>query len=188
MLRRVAFMGLMAFCAGTHAENAAGALTVTTYDVHGATAEAIADGMKRNGPLDHGHRVDGYTLWRIATSYGWRFDSRQCALTRFDATLTVEMTLPRWVPSGHPPAALQQRWERFSAALRTHEDGHAAIGRDARKQILERARALAPAADCKALVQHIDDLVDEVMKSHRQMDADYDDRTNHGQSQGAVFP
>lgn len=181
-------MGLMAFSAGPHAEDATGSLTVTTYDVHGATADAIADDMKRSGPLDHGHRVDGYTRWRIDTSYDWRFDPRQCKLTRFDATLSIGMTLPHWIPTGHPPTKLQRRWERFSAALRTHEDGHAAIGRDARQQIVDRARALGPEADCKALVQHINDLVADVIKSHRQMDADYDARTNHGESQGAVFP
>ncbi|HEU4670109.1 MAG TPA: DUF922 domain-containing protein [Dyella sp.] len=188
MLRKVAFMVLMACCTGAHAEDAAGSLTVTTYDVHGATADAIADDMARSGPLDHGHRVDGYTRWRIQTSYAWRFDPRECRLTRFDATLGIAMTLPQWVPTGHPSASLRRRWERFSAALRTHEDGHAAIGRDARQQILDRARALGPESDCKALVQRVDDLVADVMKSHRQMDVDYDARTNHGETQGAVFP
>lgn len=188
-MRKAMFMLAAVLCPGLHAADETAAPTVKTYDVYGSTANEIADDLNEKSPLvEHGRHLHGVTEWRVQTSYRWWTDGHQCTLTSFDATLKVEMTLPHWNSPRHPSPTLRQQWERYSAALRKHEDGHAEVGEDARRQILARANALGPMPDCHVLVQKINDLVTEVIDAHRQMDIDYDAKTDHGLLQGAHFP
>ena len=164
-------------------------LTIHTYDVHGSTVNEIVSDLDRNSPVvQQGRRMQGNTEWRIQTSYHWRIDENRCVLEQFNATLKVDMTLPHWVQPKRSSPQLVQQWERYSAALRKHENGHLEIGEDAQQEMLTRAKSLGSAADCQILAQQIDDLVAAVIDAHHKLEVDYDDKTNHGETQGAHFP
>jgi predicted secreted Zn-dependent protease len=181
------FIAMATFCLRSHAADAA--LTVNTYDVRGSTVNEIASDLNRNSPLVvQGRRMQGRTEWNIQTSYHWRTDGHSCVLDQFDATLKVEMILPHWIPPRRPSPQLLQQWERYIAALRKHEDGHLEIGEDAQQEMLVRAKSLGPAPDCDLLAQRIDDLVAAVIDAHHKLELEYDDKTNHGETQGAHFP
>lgn len=188
-MRKAMFMAVAIFCSSLHATDTAVPLTVTTYDVHGETANEIADDLNRNSPLvQQGRRMQGKTEWKIQTSYHWRIDGSRCVLDQFNAILRVEMILPHWVQPRRPSPQLVRQWDRYIAALRKHEDGHFEIGEDAQQEMLTRARSLGSAADCQILAQQIDDLVAAVIDAHHQLEVEYDDKTNHGETQGAHFP
>lgn len=184
------FMAVTIFCSGLQATtDATEPLTIHTYDVHGSTVNEIASDLNRNSPLIlQGRRMQGVTEWKIQTSYRWRIDENRCVLDQFDATLKVEMTLPHWVQPKRPSPQLVQQWERYIAALRTHENGHFEIGEDAQQEMSTRAKSLGPAADCQILAQQINDLIAAVVDAHHRLEVEYDDKTNHGETQGAHFP
>jgi predicted secreted Zn-dependent protease len=182
-------MAAAMFCSGVHATDPAGPLTVRTYDVHGATADEIAQDLYEKSPLiEQGRHMQGRTEWKIHTSYQWQTDGHRCVLDTFDATLNVEMILPHWVQPRHPSPALVQQWNRYIAALRTHEDGHAEVGEDAQRDMVARARSLGPTSSCEELVKEINDVVAGVIEAHHQFEVDYDSKTHHGETQGAHFP
>ncbi|WP_281850823.1 DUF922 domain-containing protein [Dyella sp. GSA-30] len=188
-MRKAMFMAAAIFCSGLHATDATEPLTIHTYDVHGSTVNEIARDLDRNSPLIlQGRRMQGVTEWKIQTAYRWRIDGSRCVLEQFDATLKVDMTLPHWVQPKRPSPQLVQQWERYIAALRTHENGHFEIGEDAQQEMLARAKSLGPAADCQILAQQINDLIAAVIDAHHRLELEYDDKTNHGETQGAHFP
>lgn len=176
-------------CSSLHATDTASSLTVNTYDVYGETVRDIQSDLDKKSPLvDQGRRLQGKTEWRIQTSYKWRIEDDRCVLDQFDATLKVDMTLPHWVQPRHPSPQLQQQWQRYSAALRKHEEGHREIGEDAQQAMLAQARSLGSAGDCDLLAQQINDLVATVIDAHHKLELEYDAKTNHGETQGAHFP
>lgn len=99
-----------------------------TYDISGTTGEALIESMDRNGPRH------GFMARAIAqTSYtkDWDFDFVQakgsCRIKQANGTLNLKFTYPH-VASALPPA-LDKRWARFFAGVRTHEETHGDIAR-----------------------------------------------------------
>ncbi|MFD1987775.1 DUF922 domain-containing protein [Mesorhizobium newzealandense] len=99
-----------------------------TYAISGKTGEALIESMDRNGPRH------GFMARAIAqTSYtkGWDFAFAQvkgtCRIRQANGTLNLNFIYPR-VASALPPA-LDKRWARFFAGVRTHEETHAEIAR-----------------------------------------------------------
>ncbi|MBN9218854.1 MAG: DUF922 domain-containing protein [Mesorhizobium sp.] len=99
-----------------------------TYDVAGATGEALIRSMDRNGPRH------GFMARAIAqTSYtkDWDFDFAKsrgaCRIAKANGTLNLTFTYPR-VTSVLPPP-LDRRWARFFEGVRKHEETHGEIAR-----------------------------------------------------------
>jgi predicted secreted Zn-dependent protease len=188
-MRKAILAAAVMFCSGLHAADIAEDTSVHTYDVYGSTVKEIADDLYQKSPLiEQGRHMQGFTEWKIQTLYNWQTDGHRCLLEKFDASLKVEMTLPNWVPPKHPAPQLVQQWERYIAALRKHEAGHAEVGEDAQQDLLARARSLGPVPSCEILTKQVNDLVAAVIDAHHKLEIDYDFRTNHGETQGAHFP
>lgn len=99
-----------------------------TYDISGATGEALVQSMDRNGPRH------GFMARAIAqTSYtkDWDFDFAKskgvCRIAKANGTLNLNFTYPR-VTSILPPP-LDRRWARFFDGVRKHEETHGEIAR-----------------------------------------------------------
>jgi predicted secreted Zn-dependent protease len=99
-----------------------------TYDITGTTGLALIEVMNRKGPkhgfMTHAIAQTGYTV-------GWDLDTSQvegvCRLRQANGTLNLLYTFPH-VASATTPA-LQQRWKRFFAGVRAHEETHGRIAR-----------------------------------------------------------
>jgi predicted secreted Zn-dependent protease len=99
-----------------------------TYDVAGATGEALIRSMDRNGPRH------GFMARAIAqTSYtkDWDFDFAKskgaCRIAKANGTLNLSFTYPRVISV--LPAPLDRRWARFFEGVRKHEETHGEIAR-----------------------------------------------------------
>ncbi|WP_192813472.1 DUF922 domain-containing protein [Dyella japonica] len=190
-MHRAIFVAMAVFCSGLYAADAPGPVTFNTYtyDVHGGTVFDIENELHDKSPLVvHGRHMHGKTHWEIHYHYHWKMDGDQCVLDEFDATLNVDTFLPQWVRPQHPNPMLAHDWDRYIAALRMHERGHAEVGEDAREVLVTRAKAMGPAPTCDVIKKQVIDLVAEVVDAHRKVDAMYDDKTDHGRTQGAHFP
>lgn len=100
-----------------------------TYDITGTTGLALMQAMDRKGPkhgfMTHAIAQTGYTVdWDLDAG----LDNGACRLRRANGTLNLFYTFPR-VASTTPPA-LQKRWTRFFAGVRTHEETHGRIARE----------------------------------------------------------
>ena len=109
-----------------------------TYDIAGATGAALVEAMDRKGPKH------GFMTRAIAdTSYSVKWDlsmSRTdgvCRLRQVEGVLDLTYTYPRLASPVSP--ALERRWKRFFAGVRTHEETH---GRIAQSMMRATARSI----------------------------------------------
>jgi len=161
------------------------AFRVDYFDVGGSSAKELRVELSRIGPVaDTGVRGDAYTRWHIS----WKFDlterGKACIAGNFAVDLTVTMLLPRWTPPAGVTADLIALWDRYSTALRYHEDGHHQIARAAADEVMRRLRASARGEGCKPLENKLKTLVDEVLVEYRVKQSDYDRETDSGRAQG----
>ena len=185
-----------------------GTVRNSTYRISGATLEAINAAIRRSGP-PHGRggaRRAGACAGTLVLAIGgrdWAFETA-AAGSGFRATCTVSggavradcrITLPN-LSGSRLSATAQREWDRFLAAVQTHESGHvdafvteaeavaadiAALsaegeGRD------ERAAQVAAKEALSALILRID-----LEARADAAAARYDSQTRSGESQGAVL-
>jgi predicted secreted Zn-dependent protease len=83
---------------------------------------------------------------------------------------------------------MREQWDSFMEKLMVHEHNHGGHARQAGAEI-EQALVATPAARyCEEVGEAANDRANEIVKKLQRMDADYDDRTKHGATEGAVFP
>ena len=157
---------------------------VKYYDVSGGTAAELRAQMSAKGP-DH---YDAYTRWYVRWRYKYRQQGGLCALSEISVDLEITTTLPRWRNQRAASPALREQWQRYLTALTTHELGHARNGADAAQAVDAALTRLPPAASCERLAAGANATGQGVLLQHNRFDADYDQTTKHGRTQGAVFP
>lgn len=159
---------------------------VTWYDVHGDTLREVGEWMDRHGPAGaDGRRFHGYTEWAVSWRYRYRPGRTGCAVSALETDLTVTIRLPRWHPGEDASPAAIREWERYSAALRAHEAGHADIGVSAAEAIRQALSTLSSASGCEALAKELDDRGMAIIEEHQAREREYDTSTRHGATQGA---
>ena len=154
------------------------------FAIRGATAQELRADLKRVGPVgETGIRGDAYTEYRIAWKFSMNFKDGSCRARDADVDLDVTMLLPRWEQPPEVPPELVQTWNRFSAVLREHEDGHHHIAVAAAKEVRRRLGKRTRAASCEALKVKLDDTVKTVLGEYRKKQADFDADTDFGRKQ-----
>ena len=133
---------------------------------------------------------DGY--W-AGTRFRWHADwdyrlSGKCRLTAASVSVRTVMTLPRWSIPADAPTYVVTRWKRFIEALTLHEDGHVAQGIQTGNEILVALKTVPGAATCKRLVSVLQRTFERSKELGEARNTEYDRVTDHGRTQGAVFP
>ncbi len=161
---------------------------VESYDVEGGTAGELRRDLDRKGPLFDGRRYDARTRWYVR----WHFDllptGGGCRVARPRVDLEVTLTLPRWRRPLSAPASLVERWQRYLAALRGHEDGHVAVGDEAARAIERLLSGRPVQEDCGSAESEANAAAQAEIARARQEDLRYDRETGYGATQGARFP
>jgi predicted secreted Zn-dependent protease len=156
---------------------------VRFYDVEGIEYKSLLASLNSRGPGG----FHGYAKWHVAYTYRTAAAPGRCSVAAVEAKLTADILMPRW-PARHGAAGdLVARWQRYEAALIEHEEGHIAHGRELARTLEAELPRVPAAADCRALDAAVRARFDVLLKDYVQRDRDYDARTGHGRTQGAVF-
>ena len=155
---------------------------VEYYDVSGSTPDELRVSMNERrptNPFDAHRAFDAYTDWYI--SWDWPgYGSNACNLAAALVTYEIQVILPGWQPPGNASPELITKWEKYIHSLVIHEQGH--VDHIVNHYLdVETAIRNATCATAEAAAQRV--LVDL-----RAFDLSYDRETNHGETQGAVFP
>ena len=127
----------------------------------------------------------GLASWQVRYNYRWNPTSDgQCSVTAVVPEFAGEILMPRWVPGPAVSADQRARWERYSAALKLHEDGHVAHGKQLASAL---AQISGLRADCGSIAAAVKARADALIRRYSGADAEYDRQTNHGETQGAVL-
>ena len=162
--------------------------TTNYYAVTGATLVAIRQSLRQSRPWKARSTLDGLTEWRI----DWRFNvtpsDRGCRCSSFTTQTTITTTLPLWRAPTNVADGVKAAWDRYAAALGQHEASHAGYALLAVAELHKRVKRIEQDQDCIIMKKRINDAGQEVVAEYRRLDRDYDQRTRHGATEGAVLP
>jgi predicted secreted Zn-dependent protease len=148
---------------------------VVYYQVEGKNETDLVKEIQSKGPSGYA----GYTNWNIR--WGWPgYGQAECDLSKTWIKLKITLTLPEWDPPAGVSSELIEKWTLFSQDLHTHEQGHVDNVIRAMPLILNSIQR----SDCITADSAAEHVLDEL----RGWDVQYDSKTDHGRTQGAVFP
>lgn len=162
--------------------------TFVHYAIHGTTDRELGNAMRSLGPADPtGKRYPGHAEWNVSWTYRWQSQGNRCLLTSPSVQLKGTITLPRWEDRDRADPELQERWDRFLAALTVHEQGHFAYGVAAADELRRQFVSVKSNKGCAALATEVDRLGRAIIEEYQQRDRQYDVDTAHGLTQDAVL-
>jgi predicted secreted Zn-dependent protease len=180
------------------ADRPGGKLTVKRdiqyYDIRGRTPNELRKALDAQGPLNPvgKKRFDARTDWTLQWTYKWDGKlAKQAGFFRLSEwTVDVKSTLilPRWVELDEANPLEQRRWKIYLARLKLHENGHAKLAElagDAANKAFANIKVYPSSEKLKEAVRL---KAQQILKLHRAMELEYDQKTDHGKKQGARFP
>ena len=164
-------------------------IAIRYYEVTGHSAGELRAQLDRLGPIgSDGRRYDGRTDWDARWSYSYSDSAAGCRIDRVTVSANITYTMPSWNGADSAPQPLREHWRGYLAALRRHEEGHRDLALEAARAIERGIREMPQTLLCQALPAALDALGQRTVEQHKKLDAEYDARTGHGTTQGAVFP
>lgn len=186
-------MGSLAQPAAVKLSDATSGVTVSPtvqamYTVYGTTQTQISAQMYSCSPV-----IEGRSRFAASTDYAlnWSFviqgnTTGMCSISDVRIGLAIAQTYPEWQPSVGTSASVSAAWQRFSANLHSHEDGHANLNLLYANQLLTTLQSI-PATDCTTIKVDANAQADALVSRLNLAHHDYDHTTNHGATQGAVL-
>lgn len=156
------------------------------YPVYAQPGQSLRQALHAASPIVvGGRRFHGHAHWTVEWSYDWwREPSGRCTITEVTTHLRTEVQLPELRRS---TPAQQAAFDRYLPALSRHEQGHVQLGREAAQAIDQGIARLPAAPDCATLERQAEDLGRRLLQDHMERNRQYDLRTDHGASQGALL-
>ena len=159
------------------------------YEIRGTTAEKLRQEMNLSGPLDKDEkRYDAETKWHVSWKYWFGKSRYECWINRVTTEVEVTFTMPRWKRSKKMSKELEQQWRSYMEVLQEHENGHKNFGINAAREIERRLTSLGSMRSCNALENTANSIANQIIDKYIKIEIEYDRRTDHGRTQGAVFP
>jgi len=160
------------------------------YDIRGSSANELHAAMRASGPLDSlgsGRPRSGRCHWSVKYWIHYSESGGLCSISSAQIAVNSEIDLPHWIDRDAAATALREQWDRYEAALRTHELGHLDNGIRFANALAIRLAGIPAQAQCNSLPVLAQHEFDTTLPDFNRMDVEYDRVTNHGELQGAVM-
>jgi predicted secreted Zn-dependent protease len=159
------------------------------YDVRGDSEATLRCDITKNGcRWSDGKKYDSVTTWRVKWHYGYERGPQTCSAESFQTSIDITFRYPKWVRDDAAPQALVDKWDRYMKNLVMHENVHRDMAVSAAEALSCLVAAMPPASSCAELDRRVRVLYKEQMQKLSEDEKKYDATTNHGITQGAVFP
>lgn len=160
--------------------------TTNSYPVLGSTLGEIHQSL-RQARGARNTKWDALTEWNI----NWRFalteSGGECRAGSFSTKTTLKLTLPRWTAPTNADLATRSEWRRYITALAQHELGHAQFAQLAAAGVRKKLNETNVEPDCDLLKKKLNADCNTVVENFKKRDQEYDERTRHGETQGAAL-
>jgi predicted secreted Zn-dependent protease len=152
------------------------------YPVTGRDYASLVRSLSANGPKG----FHGLANWDISYQYTTVPSGSMCRFDSVRLTVKGEILMPKWTDEAAAPPSLRQRWADYYAALQQHEEGHVQHGKELAALVQEKFLGYGDMAcgQAKAIAQSE---FDRLYNNLKNRDKEYDQRTQHGATQGARF-
>jgi predicted secreted Zn-dependent protease len=162
------------------------------YQISGNTPKELRRQLDKFGPVDKetGKKFDARTDWLIEWHYYYKESSKDCQIDqkRVDVSLTLTFTYPEWKYPPDAASSTVDKWNTYTKNLILHEEGHATIADEGAQVIYETILDMPASATCNALEKATNAAAQEKIDEIKQQEKQYDKETEHGKTQGAIFP
>lgn len=152
------------------------------YPVTGRDYASLVRSLSANGPKG----FHGVANWDISYQYTTVPSGSMCRFDSVRLSVKGEILMPKWTDEAAAPPPLRQRWQDYYAALQQHEEGHVQHGNELAALVQEKFLGYGDMAcgQAKAIAQSE---FDRLYNNLKNRDKEYDQRTQHGATQGARF-
>ena len=164
---------------------------VVTYNVTGKTVNEISRSLEANAiadPHEPGSHYYALTKWQLGGNWAIKPSPRGCEVSGGDVSLLITMTLPALATTTGVPADILKRFNTFMDKAVLHESGHAELALQGARDYQRALGNFAPVSDCEGLKAQLSNLFRRSFDTIDSTNTDYDGKTQHGLTQGAVFP
>jgi len=159
------------------------------YTVNGSTAKRIRQNLNLKTPItENGKKYDAYTKWHVTWNLRWKKSIDSCEITEITTKVDITYILPKLEKLESKNPSLKRKWGDYSTALIHHENGHRDFGIHTARSIEERVLTMGPRSSCRQLQSDANEIGYRTLDEYIQLEKDYDNKTNYGMSDGAVFP
>ncbi len=159
------------------------------YDIKGDSENDLQAQMKQKGiSWGDGKKYGSITSWHVKWDYAYDRAPQTCAPESFRITAEIVIRYPHWLQNDDAPHPLVAKWESYMKNLIVHEEGHRDLVVDAAKELSLAVAALPPTPTCADLDRKIRSLCRTRMSRLNDEERKYDVTTEHGRTQGAIFP
>lgn len=182
-MHKLLLLGLLTASASSSAE-VSEELTYGHYEAKASPGRSLAEILNDSSPFrPQGKVFHSATGWNV----DWQFQTRslpdgKCRIVRVATHLSGHIDLPKLVDAD---AGIEARFDGYLRALRVHELGHFAIGKEAAVAVDRKLRALPVMPSCEALESTARDLGARILGEYEAKGNRYDVETGHGRTQGA---
>jgi predicted secreted Zn-dependent protease len=158
----------------------------TTYNVDGKDYSSLIRSLAVNGPKANNKSFHGLAKWRVSYKYETKWAGKKCKFSNITLDIDGEILMPLWRDEANAPQDLRERWSRYFAALKAHEEGHIQHGKELAQRVREKFLGIGDfeCADAATLAQKE---YEGIYNNLKNRDQEYDQRTQHGATQGAFF-
>ena len=159
------------------------------YEVNGICEKDLQCQMRQKGiAWTDGKKYNSTTSWHVKWDYGYNDTSRACSPDSFRVIVDITFRYPKWADTSGAPQPLVEKWNSYMQQLILHENGHRDMAVDAATELVHAVAELPPAPNCAELDRELRSLSRTRMKKLNNDEREYDTATNHGFTQGAIFP
>ena len=157
------------------------------YDINGKTADQLRKEMRQRGTKwNDGATYAAETSWDIRYDYDIFHEEGRCSIKSVKTDVDIVYHLPHMVSSA-PDSELTVLWGEFFGHLKRHEFGHKDIAVKAAAEINEILTSLGNFSNESELEREATRRTEEKFCSMKQIQIEYDHKTKHGETQGAVL-
>ena len=187
----LAGMALMAMTVGAaEADSVAAQLRVSVktnfYSLSGDTTRELGQQMRSIGPIGPaGKKMCANTDWKLRWTYEYKSDSEGYYISSNTVFLDITFVLPKWIASKDTPVSTFNEWHRFMNALINHELGHSNIALVEARSLIKQLNEKKIFPDRKAMHEFVDTEGKKCLARMAKETSKYDQRTEHGLTQGA---
>ena len=155
----------------------------TYYAVAPTSLHDILSSLNSATPVwENGEPFHAYTDSFVQRGFRWKTKNGYCSIFNVNVTVDITFTLPKL---GAGPSAVKNIWHNWYPNVLRHENNHKGHAIAIAKDIERGIASLPKEKNCDSLERNANTLGYRLLERLRQLDKSYDQRTNHGETEGA---
>lgn len=153
------------------------------YLVHPYSKAEILISLNKTTPIsESGEKFHGYANSHVKWNFRWKYNNKSCWITSANTDVNTTYTLPKL---GTNLVDVNEIWNQWYPKLVLHEKGHHRLALKIAKKIESTILDMSAETKCSALEIKANAIGHGYLSELDELNKQYDQRTNHGETQGA---